>query len=119
MDEVILTPKEKEAFDAYHDMMDKEQKEYAVFFDRVMAPLKRRLTEQQYSELMEFMKEDCCHTVKGIVRKHKVFGEEQEEGYWFKKIYLTQHTGYVCDSYHGTIFVPIDDVHYLHLEFSM
>lgn len=58
-----------------------------------------------------------------IEDKTKVFGTKQEEGYWFKYVYITQTVGYCEDDYTGTIFIPLnkkeDNCKYLKFNYRM
>ena len=80
--------------------------------------LKKILTPYKYKKLIEFMYEDGIVYISGFVRKHKVFGEKQYESYWFRHSYITQSSGYFGDDFSGTIFIPINEKHYLKFEFE-
>lgn len=78
--------------------------------------IKSILNKEQIDELIDFMNDDICY-IKGIVEKNKITGYKQEEDYWFKYIYLEQHT-YMKELYYGQIYIPLPNGKYLHCGFE-
>ncbi len=80
--------------------------------------LKKTLTKYKYDGLMDFIGDCGSVELKGIIGKEKVSGDKQDEGYWFKYIFIRQSVGYICDDYNGTIFIPLGNKKYLWFKYS-
>jgi len=87
--------------------------------ERFLNAILRRISIYKFNQLKDFIFESGNVEITGIVRRHKVSGDKQSESpFWFKHIFITQRTGYVCDDYSGTIFIPITEKHFLKFEYS-
>lgn len=77
--------------------------------------LKNILTDKQIGEILDFMIEDGGGGIVEITNKFT--GHRQEEGYWFKYIYIDQHQQYE-DSFYGDIYIPLPNGKYFHFDYS-
>jgi hypothetical protein len=103
----------------YDDEIKREADEQAKADKKVLTELRKLTSRYKVARLKEYLVE-CENTFKyEIVDKQRVYGSKQDEEYWFKYVWITQHTGYAGDDYSGTIFVPITDTQVFKFQYAM
>ncbi len=104
----------------YSDVIDDARKveEKNIFI--LEKYLKPKLSKNKYNDVLEFLSESGDYELIGVVLKNKVFGHKQDEsGYLFKHIFITQDCGMTGDDFSGTIFIPLNKTEYLKFTYSM
>lgn len=109
MKEDILSEEDYEAFKAYEDVMREEDEKINKQKNNILSEVKKLLTYYKFKKLNEFLDEVGDTFNYDLVSQSEVFGSKQTEQYWFKYIFITQHTGYCGDDFSGTIFIPLGD----------
>jgi len=118
-----MTQKEEQKiFNDYQDLCIREAQKQEEKNNKVFKELQNIITKYKFKKIIEFLEDINQYYLMKIVNKKDVFGEKQDEPYWFKYIYITQSCGYTGDDFSGTIFIPLgkekDKCKYLKFEYN-
>ncbi len=118
-----LTDKELfRVLDEYNDLCTQEAEKQEQQNKDALHDLRKFVSVYKAKQVAEyFFGEDgdgIDWFLEGLVGKTEIFGGKQEEGYWFKYVYLHQITGPLGDDFTGTIFIPIIDGLFLKATYS-